>query len=373
MRLTRSERRPRQALTRHGLVRFERDVYECPKCRHSHAPLDADLGLAAHDKMTLGVTKTVAYLAANASYPGASQHLKRLFNLAVSAAECSRVAQQWGARLDEAQRAREQAWTAPTTDVSRPAPPETIPNRVVLEADATSALTRSGEEHKMVYCGTAFALEDRAVKEGGRPLLLNRRYSGSGVDFEDFETRFRALGARLGMHEAEAVAFIADGAPCLWRMASDTLPAHTVFIQDFWHVSEHLSAAAAHAHGDGEAAKSAALRWRDLLKQSRLDELLRELRASGKGLRGKRKEGLAGEIRYLESGRARMDYARYLADGWPIGSGAIEGTCKHLVKERYNVTGARWRRDNIPAILALRLSLFNDEWDADWTEMRKAA
>ena len=63
-----------------------------------------------------------------------------------------------------------------------------------------------------------------------------------------------------------------------------------------------------------------------------------------------------------------MDYPRYRGDGWPIGSGAVEGTCKHLVKERDNVTGARWRRDNIPFVLALRLSIFNEKWESDRRE-----
>ena len=63
-----------------------------------------------------------------------------------------------------------------------------------------------------------------------------------------------------------------------------------------------------------------------------------------------------------------MDYARYEKQGWPIGSGAVEGTCKHLVKTRFGVTGARWRRKNIGKILALRLALFNNEWDKYWDE-----
>lgn len=56
-----------------------------------------------------------------------------------------------------------------------------------------------------------------------------------------------------------------------------------------------------------------------------------------------------------------------------MGSGAVEGTCKHWVKERYNVTGARWKRANIPYVLALRLWIFNEEWSGDFEQLRKAA
>ena len=57
----------------------------------------------------------------------------------------------------------------------------------------------------------------------------------------------------------------------------------------------------------------------------------------------------------------------------PGADGAIEGTCKHLVKERFAVTGAHWRRKNIGDILTLREAIFNDEWDAYWKPKAKTA
>ena len=321
----------------------------------------------------MGVAKKVAYEAAHASFPETSKHLFHQLGIEVSASECHRAAAEWGARLDVRQREREAAWTAPVGEKSRPAPPERSPERVVLEADATATLTRRGEEHKMVYCATGFGLENRVKKGKNRSMLTERRYAASGVGFEDFESRLRALAARLDAHRATAVAFVGDGAPCLWRLAEEILPRRTVFIQDFWHVCEHLQKAARLALGEGETAQETAERWCALLRESRAEEILAELRESARRRRGKRKEELLREIAYLETGRGRMDYARYRAEGWLIGSGAVEGTCKHLVKERYNLTGARWKRDNIPFVLALRLSIFNEEWEEDWREMRKAA
>jgi hypothetical protein len=207
-------------LTLHGCVHYKRAVFECPRCRHSHAPLDAELGVLPHDHMTMGVAKKVAYASAHGSFPQASQSLQHQLNLEVSPSECHRVAQQWGGRLDTLQRQREVAWTRPVSGDSHPAPAERSPERVVLEADATSALTRSGEEHKMVYCATAFGLADCARTEGGRGMLVERRYAASGVNFEDFEQRFKALAARLDAWRA-GVAFVGDGAPCLWRLAHD--------------------------------------------------------------------------------------------------------------------------------------------------------
>ena len=333
------------------------------------------MGVFPHERMTLRVIRKVAYAVAHASFPEAEKHLLEQNALAVSASECQRVSLQYGSKLDQLQRSREAAWTAPWRESDRPAAPERTPARLVVEADATSALTRSGEENKMVYCATAFAMEERVTpQEGVRPMIGERRYAASGVDGEDFEGRLKALASRMNAHGAPAVAFVGDGAPGLWAMARETLPKNTVLIQDYWHVCERLVAAAGlvHPHDERQAAELTG-ELKGLLWNGSVGEIVERLARAAKGLRGERRKSLEREIGYLEHGRDRMDYPRYRSAGWPVGSGAVEGTCKHLVKERYNVTGARWKRANIPYVLALRLSIFNEEWADDWDQLRQAA
>ena len=333
------------------------------------------MGVFPHERMTLRVIRKVAYEVAHASFPEAEKHLLEQNSLAVSASECQRVSLQYGSKLDDLQRRREAAWTAPWTETQRPAPPERKPLRLVVEADAASALTRAGEENKMIYCGTAFAMEERVKPEKEvRPMIGERRYAASGVDGEDFRERLRALAERMNMHGAEAVAFVGDGAPCLWAMAGEVLPKKTVLIQDYWHVCEHLADGAKLIHpGGGEASAKLSGELKELLWHGEVGEIITRLGVAAKKLRGQRRQDLEREIGYLEHGRERMDYPRYRAEGWLIGSGAVEGTCKHLVKERFNVTGARWKRGNIPYVLALRLSIFNEEWAEDWERLRQAA
>ncbi len=59
-----------------------------------------------------------------------------------------------------------------------------------------------------------------------------------------------------------------------------------------------------------------------------------------------------------------MKYDEYLAAGYPIGSGVVEGACRHLVKDRMEQTGMRWRIEGAQAILSLRAIYVNDDWDA---------
>lgn len=56
-----------------------------------------------------------------------------------------------------------------------------------------------------------------------------------------------------------------------------------------------------------------------------------------------------------------------MKNGWPIATGVIEGACRHLVKDRMDLTGARWGLDGAEAILKLRALRSNDDFDDYWT------
>lgn len=49
-----------------------------------------------------------------------------------------------------------------------------------------------------------------------------------------------------------------------------------------------------------------------------------------------------------------MKYNEYLKNGYPIATGIIEGACRYLVKDRMEITGARWGLKGAEAILKLR-------------------
>ena len=69
---------------------------------------------------------------------------------------------------------------------------------------------------------------------------------------------------------------------------------------------------------------------------------------------------------YLHRKRHYLDYPTALARGWPIATGLIEGTCRHLVKDRMDITGARWGLDSAEAVLKLRALRTNGDFDRYW-------
>jgi hypothetical protein len=65
----------------------------------------------------------------------------------------------------------------------------------------------------------------------------------------------------------------------------------------------------------------------------------------------------------LRRNQPYMDYAQYLRQGWPIGTGVIEGTYRHLVKDRMEVSGMRWTLSGAEVLLALPSANENGDWD----------
>jgi hypothetical protein len=68
----------------------------------------------------------------------------------------------------------------------------------------------------------------------------------------------------------------------------------------------------------------------------------------------------------MTSKKPHLGYDTALAAGWPIATGVIEGACRHLVKDRMDITGARWSLAGAEAILRLRALTANGDFDAYW-------
>jgi len=70
--------------------------------------------------------------------------------------------------------------------------------------------------------------------------------------------------------------------------------------------------------------------------------------------------------RYLLNHSPYLRYDRYLSQGLPIATGVIEGACRHLVKDRMDVTGARWSLTGAEAVLRLRALRSSQDFDEYW-------
>jgi hypothetical protein len=157
-----------------------------------------------------------------------------------------------------------------------------------------------------------------------------------------------------------------DGEPALWDEWLEWL-GDTVGILDIFHVLERLWDAAYcfHAEGSREAEAFVTARLRMLL-EGRVKGVISGLRQMGTkhGLRGAKARALSVVANYLGNHQDFMRYDAYLAAGYPIGSGVAEGACRHLVKDRLEQTGMRWTVAGAQAMLHLRATYLNGDWEA---------
>lgn len=157
-----------------------------------------------------------------------------------------------------------------------------------------------------------------------------------------------------------------DGERSLWWLEGEWI-ADAVGILDIFHVLEHLWEAAHCFHPEGSEGAKAFVTDRLLrVLRGEVGYVIGGLKQMGtkQGLRGSRAKQLSAAIGYLERNRRFMRYDEYLACGYPIGSGVAEGACRHLVKDRMELTGMHWRVRGAQAMLDLRSVYLNGEWEA---------
>jgi len=126
-------------------------------------------------------------------------------------------------------------------------------------------------------------------------------------------------------------------------------------IIDIYHVMEYLWEAAYVFNKEGSLeAESYMSNLLEKLLHGKIEEVIIELKASLKQLSKGKKEKLRKVITYLENGKEHMRYDLYLIKGYPVGSGVVEGACRHLVKDRMEQSGMHWTIAGAEAMLGMR-------------------
>src|SRR5208337_1431542 len=167
---------------------------------------------------------------------------------------------------------------------------------------------------------------------------------------------------------AKPLVYISDGQESLWDVRAEYLPEHnSVDILDLLHVTPRLWQAAHVFHREKSPGAEQFVRERVLrVLQGKAAGVVRGLRemATKQGLNGARKKTLARVCEYLENNLPRMRYDAYLAAGYPIASGVIEGACRHLVKDRMERAGMHWTIPGAQAMLDVRSVFISGQWEA---------
>ena len=158
-----------------------------------------------------------------------------------------------------------------------------------------------------------------------------------------------------------------DGQEALWEVAGINIPkdALVVYILDLIHVSTYIWEASAIFHTsrkDREAFARERLLW---ILRGKVKSVIRGLRrmAAIHRLKGDKLATITRICGYFEKHQDRMRYHEYLAAGYPIATGVIEGACRHLVKDRMERSGMRWTLESARNMLNVRAVFQSDYWN----------
>jgi hypothetical protein len=154
------------------------------------------------------------------------------------------------------------------------------------------------------------------------------------------------------------------------RAESRTRKLTVPIVVDFIHVLEYIWKAAwcFHPEGDPDAEQWVRTQARQVLAgRAGIVAAAIRRKATYHGLDPGARKNADTAADYLLAKKPYLDYPTALANGWPIATGVIEGACRHLVKDRMDITGARWGLPGAEAILKLRALTSNGDFDRYWT------
>lgn len=154
-----------------------------------------------------------------------------------------------------------------------------------------------------------------------------------------------------------------DGQKSLWfnqrKFFPDAIP-----VLDLFHAMEYLWDAAYCFESQGSvAAEKFVTKNLEKLLRGGVKRVIAAFKRKRKSLTKSKLATLEKVIRYFSTNIDHMKYDEYLAAGYPIGSGVVEGACRHLVKDRMERSGMRWKIEGATAVLKLRAFYLNDQWD----------
>ena len=358
-----------------GTITVRRSRGYCKRCRKWRFPADTVLGLEESAGYSPRVQEMAALLASKMPVSEASAVLEHLTGVNLPRATLDREARRQGQRAQKLRRQEdERACQNPPQGVQAELVLE--PYQMIIQLDAwnirerdqwgqTRALRRKAQEPERwhwVYTGTCFGLDQRGKTAGGRPVISERGFVATREGIDALREQLYAEALRRGLGQAAGALVIGDGAVWIWRLADDRFKDARQRL-DFYHAVQHLAAVGRALFGEDQSKLKAWLKplVRQLKNESavkvveQLEDILTQLPT------GESAQAVEKELNYFHEHLQRMDYRAGRRRGEPIGSGAVESTCRQA-QCRFKRPGQYWTSQGDEALLCLETFWRNGRW-----------
>jgi hypothetical protein len=207
------------------------------------------------------------------------------------------------------------------------------------------------------------------VEERGEWVVHTRNlsYFSRKISSEQFERLALVEIQRRGIENARQVASVMDGSDWLQSFTDYHRP-DAVRILDFPHAGEHIGQVGEFLYGEDTPQAQEWLKERlHRLKHEGPEPLFAELHQ----LRSQHPDAqeISGNLSYLKKREPQIQYPRFQAEGWPIGSGIVESGNTLVVETRLKGSGMHWAEQHVNSMLALRNIVCSRRWKEDWPKV----
>jgi hypothetical protein len=332
--------------------------------RQRFSPLDEELGLLP-GRYTPSLREAMTRWGSRMPFEEAAEEIQRTYRTRISESTTRRTTYENG-------RASEAVAQQAVEEIEATAPePIAEPERMVISADGAFIALTNGEwrEVKTVALGL-FASQWNARKGQVEVHSSELTYFSRSYPVRAFERS--ALGElhTRGLEKAKEVVTVNDGAVWIQNFVDYHCP-QAVRILDFSHAQSYLAKMGKAILGEETAAFK---QWYDRvshqLKHEPPQRLLPQLAWFGQQAQSDEQKAIVEQVmRYLSHRQEMIDYAHFRNRGYPIGSGSVESSHKHVVHKRLKGAGMRWAEHHLDPILALRNLQANDRWDEGWRQL----
>jgi hypothetical protein len=338
-------------------------TFQCEECGASLRPDDRHLGVPEAGDFTDDVRVLYAPVVAELPHRVANDLFQRYTGVALSSRGAQGIIDSTAQDLQRWQATRETQAAATVADAWLSGD-SAADLRVEVAMDGVMAhIDGRWQEAKV-----ATILVRRLEAQAEAPTLgaiLARRYVGILGSAEELAARITQVIREAGWEHLPIGAILGDGAPWIWGVADAHFPGVRQTL-DYYHLSEHLHAFATLQYPNNPAGAKA---WVEQKLGALLADRVGAVLGALKRMRPWKtavRDALAQLIGYVQRNQTRIRYQEPWHSGLAVGSGAVEGACKHVIQSRFKRAGMRWKPTGFLHILALRLARLNGTFQAFW-------
>jgi hypothetical protein len=363
-------RREAMVMSVFGRVSYKRSYYVCTKCHKGQIPRDEEMGLAPGE-VTAGLAQLLGLAGVEVAYEEASRIVKAFLLIEMNDNTIRKETEQYGA----IQAAEEERWKVDSQDA------EKLQKRlrekgiqagriygsidgaiVPLKGEWRELKSSAWYLVKKVKTYQSHRHHKKGVGEQNSLQADQISYACEICDAEEFGSLLWATGWKRLADLYQEVVFICDGAAWIWRLVEKYFPCATQIV-DWYHASSYLAPVADGAFGHGTPQAIAWLEQaRTDLWEGRIQLLIQEFQRLA--LISTAAEAAHKAMTYYQHNEKRMDYARFRAQGYLIGSGTMESGCKQIAGHRLKLAGARWTSDGCVQTAKARAAWLSGDWNS---------